>query len=176
MSGSNINFRLNGMLIACFTEETASQYSDVIMSVMASQITIVSIGYSTICWGGDQRKHQSYASLAVVRGIHRSPGIRRTKGQLRGKNVSIWWRHHVFFRNERIIIFPKTSIITFIIKDIDVQKIWCMTQVNEDGNDCSRMCSMMEWCSQLITYGTQTNAKLQPRSSVWYNWLKINLQ
>ena len=40
---------------------------------MASQITGVSIICSTVCSGADQRKHQSTASLAVVRGIHRSP-------------------------------------------------------------------------------------------------------
>ena len=39
------------------------------MSATASQITKVSIVYSTVCSGADQRKHQSYASLAFVRGI-----------------------------------------------------------------------------------------------------------
>ena len=48
-------------------------YSDVIMSSMASQITDVSIVYSTVCSGADQRKKQSSASLAFVRGIHRWP-------------------------------------------------------------------------------------------------------
>ena len=48
-------------------------YSDVIMSAMAFQITGVSIVYSTVCSGADQRKHQSSASLALVRGIHRWP-------------------------------------------------------------------------------------------------------
>ena len=46
-------------------------YGDVIMSTMASQITSVSIVYSTVCSGPDQRKHQSSASLAFVREIHR---------------------------------------------------------------------------------------------------------
>ena len=48
-------------------------YSDIIISYMASQITGVSIVYSTICSAADQRKHQSSASLAFVRGIHRWP-------------------------------------------------------------------------------------------------------
>ena len=48
-------------------------YSDVIISVMASQFTGLSIVYSTVCWGADQRKHQSSASLAFVRWIHRWP-------------------------------------------------------------------------------------------------------
>ena len=45
--------------------------SDVIMSAMAFQIPGVSIVYSTVCSGADQRKHQSSASLAFMRGIHR---------------------------------------------------------------------------------------------------------
>ena len=44
---------------------------DVIMSAIASQITSVSIVYSTVCSDADQRKHQSFASLAFVWGIHR---------------------------------------------------------------------------------------------------------
>ena len=48
-------------------------YSDIIMSTRASQITSISIVYSTICSGADQREHQSSASLAFERGIHRWP-------------------------------------------------------------------------------------------------------
>ena len=48
-------------------------YSDVIMGALVSQITSVSIVYSTVCSGTDPRKHQSSASLAFVRGIHREP-------------------------------------------------------------------------------------------------------
>ena len=48
-------------------------YSDVIMSMMPSQITGVSIVYSTVCSGEDQRKPQSSASLAFVRGSHQWP-------------------------------------------------------------------------------------------------------
>ena len=46
-------------------------YSDVIMGTIASQITSLTIIYSTVHSGADQRKHQSSASLAFVRGIHR---------------------------------------------------------------------------------------------------------
>ena len=43
------------------------------MSLMASQITSLTIVYSTVYSGADQRKHQSSASLAFVWGIHRGP-------------------------------------------------------------------------------------------------------
>ena len=49
------------------------RYNDVIISAMASQIIGVFIVCSTIDSGADQRKHQSFASLAFVRGIHRWP-------------------------------------------------------------------------------------------------------
>ena len=56
--------------------------SDVIISAMAFQITGVSIGHSTICY---QRKHQSSASLAFVRGIHRWPVETPHKGPVTRK-------------------------------------------------------------------------------------------
>ena len=43
------------------------------MDAMASQITSLTIVYSTIYSDADQRKHQSSASLAFVREIHRGP-------------------------------------------------------------------------------------------------------
>ena len=48
-------------------------YGDVIMSTIASQITSLTIVYSTVYSDADQRKHQSSASLAFVWGIHRGP-------------------------------------------------------------------------------------------------------
>ena len=50
-----------------------SHYGDVIMSTIASQITSLTIVYSTVYSGVDQRKHQSSVALAYVRGIHRWP-------------------------------------------------------------------------------------------------------
>ena len=55
------------------------------MTTMASQITSLTVVYSTVYSDADQRKHQSSASLAFVRGIHRDRWIPRTKGQLHGK-------------------------------------------------------------------------------------------
>ena len=70
------------------------QYNDVIMSSMASQITGLTIVYSTVYSRADQRKHQSSASLAFVRGIHRWPVNSPHKWPVTRKMFSIWWRHH----------------------------------------------------------------------------------
>ena len=48
-------------------------YDDVIMGAMTSQITSLTIAYSTFYSDADQRKHQSSVSLAFVRGSHRGP-------------------------------------------------------------------------------------------------------
>ena len=77
--------------------KTACHYSDVIMSAMASQITIVSHFCSAVCPGADQRKHQSSASLAFVWGIHRWPEDSPHNGTATRKIFSIRWRHHVYF-------------------------------------------------------------------------------
>ena len=67
-------------------------YGDVIMGTMASQITRLTIFYSTVYSGADQRKHQSSASLAFVLGTGEFPAQMASDA----KNVSIWLRHHVY--------------------------------------------------------------------------------
>ena len=60
-------------------------YSDAIMSVMASQITSLTMIYSNVYSGSDQRKYQSSAFLAFVWEFTGDRWIPRTKGQWRGK-------------------------------------------------------------------------------------------
>ena len=54
-----------------FQDNRYIYYSDVIMDTMESQITSLTIVYSTVYSGADERRHQSSASLAFVGGIHR---------------------------------------------------------------------------------------------------------
>ena len=68
-------------------------YDDVIMGAVASQITSLTIVYSTVYSDADQRKHQRSASLAFVRGSHRGPYFPAQRASY-AENVSIWWRHH----------------------------------------------------------------------------------
>ena len=56
-------------------------YIYVIMTTVASQITSLAVVYSIVYSDADERSHQSSASLAFVRGIHRDRWIPRTKGQ-----------------------------------------------------------------------------------------------
>ena len=62
--------------LACnllFSSEALLHYGDVIMGTITSQITSLTIVYLTVYSDADHTKHQSSASLAFVRGIHRGP-------------------------------------------------------------------------------------------------------
>ena len=79
-------------------------YSDVIMSAIAYQITSLTIVYSTIYSGTDQRKHQSSASQAFERGIYRWTVNSSHKGPVTRKMfpflmTSSW--HSAFFAVRR---------------------------------------------------------------------------
>ena len=81
------------------------RYNDVMMSANTSQITSLTIVYSTVYSGADQRKHQSSASLAFVRAIHRWPVNSPHKGPVTRKmflfdDVIMKIRH-----NETVCIF-----------------------------------------------------------------------
>ena len=71
--------------VAEYMRIIVTHYNDVIMSAMASQITSLTIVYSSVYQGADQRKHQSSASLAFMRGIHRRPVNSPHKGSVTRK-------------------------------------------------------------------------------------------
>ena len=69
------------------------------MSAMASQITDITIVYSTVHSGADQRKHQSSELLAFLWGIHRWPVNSPHKGPVTRK----------VFPFDDVIMSPLTS-------------------------------------------------------------------
>ena len=91
-------------------------YSDIIMGTMAFRITSLTIVYSTVYSGTDQRKHQSSASLAFVRGIHWGPVNSPHK----------WPVTQNFFPFDVVIMAPDEPSLLRII--------------------CSRLCSWWSFC------------------------------
>ena len=93
-----------------------SHQSDVIMSTVASQIISISIVYSTVCSGANQRKHQSSVLLAFVRGIHQWPVNSPHKGPVTWKTFpfdevmwSIWLNQsHKSLRTNNITTTKQT--------------------------------------------------------------------
>ena len=82
----------------CITRPQLVLYCDVIMGLVAFQITSPTIVYSTVYSDADQRKHHSFTSLAFVQGIHRGPVNSPHKWQVTWKmfpfdDVIMWWAH-----------------------------------------------------------------------------------
>ena len=94
------------------TPYSCYHYDDVIMGVMASQITSLTIVYSTVYSDVDQGKHQSSASLASAQMASNA------------ENVSIWWRHHDLCSYGYSMLF--VDILIDMINDSDVLKIIVM--------------------------------------------------
>ena len=83
--------------LSCYVQVGVDKhYGDVIMGAIASQITSLTIVYSTDHSEAHQRKHQRSASLASVRGIHRGAVNSPAQMASNAENVSIWWRHHEY--------------------------------------------------------------------------------
>ena len=99
------------------------------MDATTSQITSLAIVYSTDYSGADQRKHQSFASLAFVRGIHRGPVNSPLK----------WPVTRKMFPFDDVIMCP--SSLSWSIRPIWIALLptihpgyrvfWCQTTVSE---------------------------------------------
>ena len=87
-------------------------YSDDIIGTMAPQIAGFSIVGSAVCSGAGERKYQSSASLAFVRGIHRWPVNSSHKGPVTQKMCPF---HDVIMGNLRL--GWKCSIKVFYLDD-----------------------------------------------------------
>ena len=80
-------------------------HSDVMMGTMASQITSLTIVYSTVYSGTDQRKHQGSASLAFVRGTQRRPVNFPHKGPV---TLKMFPFDDVIMKSPAIILFDES--------------------------------------------------------------------
>ena len=84
-------------------------YNDIIMCAMASKITDLTIVYSSVFSGADQRKHRSSMSLAFVREL---TGEFRAQMASNAENFSIWWCHHGC---GKLMPFPSKSPCGWVI-------------------------------------------------------------
>ena len=64
------------------------------MGAIASQITSLTIIFSTIYLDTDQRKHQSSGVTGLCAGNSPEAGEFSVQMASDDENVSIWWRHH----------------------------------------------------------------------------------
>ena len=98
----------SGSFSSVMVRTAVCHYNYVIMSVMAFQITGVPIVCSTVCSRAEQRKHQSSAPLAFVRGIHLWPVNCPHKGPVTRKifpfkDVIVWILSLVLAPNSMLV-------------------------------------------------------------------------
>ena len=113
------------------------------MSAMASQITGISIVCLNVCSGADQRKHQSSASPAFVRGIPRWPVDSPHKGPVMRKmflfdDVIMNYVHYIRIvpRGQRPrLAGTAQSVLTYwltLVASLEGQAVW-KTQISLGG-------------------------------------------
>ena len=133
----------------------------VIMSAMASQIAILTIVYWTVHSGTYERKDQSSASLAFVRGIHRWPVNSPHKGSVTRKmspfddvimighfdQSSMSWHRPVAIMNtdylSQIRLMPESRKISFIHGSFYISHFF-LQFCTEHGNYSAVLCSKMQ--------------------------------
>ena len=96
------------------------------MGAIASQITSFTIVYSMVYSGADQRKHQSSASLAFLRGIHRGPVNAPHKWPVTRKMFSFddviicywwwWWKKSQLLRIETNISNSLSASLSLLMQ------------------------------------------------------------
>ena len=113
-----VGYRLNllwlmkhSLINPAWWQQCCNHDSDVIMGVMASQITSLPIVYLTVNSGTDQRKYQNSTLLVFVQGIRPDQWIPRIKGQYRGKCfhlVTSLWQKFKFYSWNQWVPSPST--------------------------------------------------------------------
>ena len=130
-------------------------YDDVIMDTMASQITSLAIVYSTIYSGADQRKHQSSATLAFVRGIHRTTVNSRHKWPVTRKRVSIAGMPTVLYIQNAFCIWHIKSVFCMVILEICILLVLkiCILQVfHAFSSRFTSLQSSKNWTKMMSAY------------------------
>ena len=84
----------NNCQLITWSNSVLLHYSDLLMSTMASQITSVSIVYSSIYSGAAQNKTSKLRVTGLWEGNSPVAGEFRAQKDSNVENISIWWRHH----------------------------------------------------------------------------------
>ena len=95
-------------VIAAAGKDWLDHYNDDIVGATASQITNLTIVYSTVYSGANQRKHQCSASLIFMRRIHRWPVNFPHKGPLARKMFSF---------HDDVIMFGGTCVLIITLSN-----------------------------------------------------------
>ena len=116
---------------------------------MASQITGISIAYSTVCSNTDQRNIKAPRLWPLWEEFTSDRWILRTQRASDAANVSLWWRHHYIPNNKhRVGLWWVTSPILVDSCDIFID----MPRKNFNGTGVNVELPQSWWRHQMETY------------------------
>ena len=118
------------------------------MGVIASQITSLMIVYSTVYSDADQRKHQSSASLAFMRGIHRGPVNSLHKWP-------VTWKMFPF--DDVIMVLKLILLIDSWGISVEIVLLWMSLYLIDDK---STLVQLMVWCHVISLSGHYSGTSL----------------
>ena len=140
-------------------------YTDIIMGTIASQITSLTIVYSTIYSDADQRKYQNSASPAFVRGIHRRPVNSPHK----------WPVTRKMFPFDDLIMFTSITVVMYAIS-CHIGPRYNSTRLNIDGleQDCSISSALamqiLQSCTKPSIYKYMHLQHMIQYKCIWCTW------
>ena len=144
LAKTSLNFALQLSVALGFTTPEEVHSNDVAMGSLASQITSFTLVYSAVYSGADQRKHQSSATLAFVRGIHRGPVNSPHKWPVKRK------------------MFPFDDVIMYVLHELPLVNLFdhqlhcgCILT-----NDCLSYIKLQHEYAWSIKYLARSNSKV----------------
>ena len=119
--------------------------SDVKMDAMASQITSLTIVYSTVYSDANQRKHQNSASLAFVRGLHGGPVNSPHKWPVtRPSTTDLWYDHDIGSLYSALLTLCAESLTNCPHNRVKNTYIWCLLSC-KPGTHCRVTDGLIQW-------------------------------
>ena len=103
-------------------------YGDVIMSTMASQITGISVIYSTVCSGVGQKKSSKLSVTGLCEGNSPVTGEFPAQRDSNAENASIRWRYHELW----------LSLYSDVINNDQTSSLFCT---------CQESCAVVTWAN-----------------------------
>ena len=147
----------------CDFHNFSEHYNDVIIGMISSQITSLTIVFSTVYLDTDQRKHQSSPSLAFVRAIHRRPV----------NSLHKWPVMRKMFPFDDVIMIIKMLVILWIshsyLTDVTTAELWLLllSYINVIERICryfykikncpNREINKQSFCSPHASIGSENN-------------------
>ena len=147
------------------------------MGTMTSQITILTIVYSTVYSGADKIKHQSSASLAFVREIHRWPLNSPHKGPVTQKMFpfdDVIMKHkepYACAYHSIIVTYQLNPCHKMIAQSDDYFILWAL-YVKKYLVICQTNCNICYL--ELMILSVQFSFKCGKLSSTYHSYLEYN--